>query len=1034
MTPFRGWKSWLLVAGLAGCASLSAASARAQQPDVFQPGPGQRTVPSQAYDVGFATLASGDFQAALQIARREYQGSIQFGGQRWIDSIAAATLLGECQYELGSLREAVAAYEDAMLLATMHGDWLLSVQFPPQRLRPLAQNRVATWGKSGRGAAPAAIPETMSIRQGGADPAQVLRKGGVLSAPVNFPIRPQEIMRALVIAIYRYGCITGELAGDARPLSDLSRSLAKRQAAPAHYSQAWVDVAMGMSLWVEGRSDEAFARFKSGLLVENQFDHPLTAWALIGMGRIALNAGRDAEAAQLFEEATFTAADFGDARALEEAFRWAFTAHVVAGSRGVPPAITGGAAWSRATLPVLHARLIAMQAECLALAGDPQAATKALAAIDGRVLRGDPGRGLCGIDAAYAAATIAYRAGESEAGDRELTRALATMQPREPRLFQTSRLVEWVRAGSAAVSDRRAHELFLVLLGDPPPRAFAIDPVGTLATMSASRQDAFETWIAVAGRRSLEEGLAAAEAAVRGRWLEHQAWGGRGVAIEGLLAGPPETLPPAQADRRALLLARHPQLAAAVDGMARLGSVLREADREGGAARPDDWREYKRLATIRSGLVAALAAGREPTAMTFPPLVSPAEIRGRLRPGEVILSFHWTASSLMGVLESRDGRAVWEVKNPGTLAREIAGLARSLCLFDAAAPVPTERLATSEWQLAAERIERLIFKDARINLADDAVEELVIVPDGLLWYVPFEILPVGTGRDPAAVGTQPPRLRDTCTIRYCPTRSLAVDRFAARQPDGLIGIRVGRMHRSDTPDTVRARADRLASSLDRAVVLDDSPEAPLVLAASLVDALAIFEEIPWDAESRPLIPGGHGRPTVSFTEWVASPRKRPGLVTLTGFQSAMGQGLAKTPQRPGEELFLAVTDLLAAGAKTALVSRWRMGGLTDAQLVEEFVRDVERSRGPTGMTSAAASWHRAVEIVAAEEPDIAREPRLAQSADAAILDGRHPLFWSGYLLVDCGPGDRPDPAPAPPAARPVVRQPTPGRPAPQAVP
>jgi tetratricopeptide (TPR) repeat protein len=1038
MATFAVRKSWLVVAGLAFCIGASPLTVSGQP----MAGLGERTVPSQAYDLSLAALASGDFQAALQIARGEYQGSIQVGGQRWIDSIAAATLLGECHYEFGSLRDAVAAYEDAMLLATTHGDWLLAVQFPNQRLRPLGRGRVATWGKSIRGTMPAAIPDTMSIRQGGGDPAQVLKQGGVLTQPVNFPVRPQEIMRALVIAIYRHGCLMGELAGETRALADLQQVLGKRLAPVNHFSQSWIDVALGMALWAQGRKDEAIARFKNGLLVENQFDHPLTAWGLIGMGRIALDVGRDAEAAQLFEEATYTAADFGDARALEEAFQWAHTAHMAAGSRGVAPSISGAAAWSAASLPVLHSRLLAMQAEGLAVAGEQQAAVKVLASIDGRMLRGDPGRGLFGIDAAYAAATVAYRGGEIDLGDRELIRAVSMRQSREPRLYRLSRLVELVRAGSSTLADRRAHELFQAMLGDPPPRAFSVDPVGTLAAITAPRQESFETWIEVAARRSLEDGLAAAEATLRARWLEGQPWGGRRTAIETLLGTPPENLAPADAERRGALLARQPQLAAVVDGMSRVTGMLREDIRNAAVDRPaavpprdGRWQEYQRLAGARSASVAALAGGRDPTAIGFPPLVPPPEIRRRLKPGEFILSFHWTASRLTGVLESRDTRTAWEVKQPGTLAREIAGLARALCLFEATAAVPTERLVSGEWQLAAERVERLLFKDARINLADDAVEELAIVPDGLLWYVPFEILPVGTGRDGAVPAEEPRRLRDACRIRYCPTRSLAVDRFPADRRDGLIGVHVGRMHRGDTPEAARQLVERLSTSLDEPVVLASSSERPLAVAAALVDTLVIFDEISGDmAANRALVPAVQGRPGLTFSEWVASPRKRPWLVVLPGYQSAMSSGLARLPSRPGEDMFQAATDLLAAGARTAVVSRWRMGGLSGVHLVEEFVRDATLARDTGGPSASADAWHRAVDIVAAEEPDIAREPRLSQAADAVLSDGRHPLFWSGYMLIDCGTGDRPDaPVAAAPAAR-AVPPPPAVRPAPQAAP
>ncbi len=1012
-----------------GAWALVVASCVVGRPAGAQPGfdGGERTVPTQAHDLALAALAGGDYQEALQIARREYQGAIQVGGQRWIDSIAAASLVGECHFELGSLREAVAAYEDAMRLATVHGDWLLAVQFPSQRLRPRSQARVATWGRSGRNATPASFPDVVSIRQG-SNPEAVLKKGGVLTAPVNFPIRPQPIMRAIVVAIYRHGSILGELSEETQLLTDLRQLLGKRLAPPNHYSQAWIDVALGMACWAQGRIDEAFGRFKAGLFAENQFDHPLSCWALIGMGRIALAAGRDAEAAAFFTEATYTAADFGDARALEEAFSFAGTAHLAAGTRGVPATLTGGGAWARGNLPVVHARLLATQAECLAIAGDSAAAAKVLAGIDARLLRGDAGRGPCGADVAYAAATVAYRAGEMAVGDRELLRSIGIIQPRATRLFQIAKLVELVRGGTAVVSDRRANELFQNLLSDPPPRWFTLDPVGTLATLTAPRQEAFETWVAIAARRGLEEGKAAAEALARARWLESHPLGGRRVAIETLIAAAPEDLSAADADRRAALLARSPVLGAAIDSMTRAGNALRAAARDaqrpnpaGLAADAAEWADYQQAAEARAAAIAALAASREPTGFPFPPLLSPGEIRGRLRPGEVILSFHWTSIGLTGILEAADGKAAWDVKQPGTLVREIAGLLKALCLFDAAAAVPTERLATTDWQLAAERVERLLFKDARINLGDAAVKELVIVPDGALWYVPFEILPVGSGRQPLQPGDAQPLLRDTCLIRYSPTRSLAVDRFAAAGDQGLVGVHLGRRHKGDSPEAAALLSRRLSQSLKQPLLLGGAAAPPLLPAASLVDTLVIVDELPGDGSvaARPLALGWPGRPGITFGEWVASPRKRPRAVLLPGYQSAAGTGLARVPARPGDDLFLAVTDLLAAGARTAVVSRWRMGGQSMVHLIEEFVADQQRNAaGP-----AVESWRRAVDIVAAEEPDIDREPRLAQSPEAVLTDSRHPLFWAGCLLVDCGGGTRADPVPPAAGARPAPRPP-----------
>ncbi|MFM8891254.1 MAG: tetratricopeptide repeat protein, partial [Planctomycetia bacterium] len=394
--------------------------------------PGARTVPPPGVELAVAALESGEFTQALELASREHQGGIRSGAGRWIDSIATAAVVGECHYELGSLQEAVAAYDEALLLATAHANWLLSVQFPPQGPRPLVKPRVATWGRSQRNVAPSAVPGPLTIRLGGADPQEVLQKGGVLTAPVQYPIRPQEIMRSLVIAAYRRGVILGDLAREGVAVESAVKTFSARPAPPNHYSQSWIDVVLGALLWSQGKADQAQPLLTRGLLVGNQFDHPLSSWGLIILGRIALAGDQFAAAARYFEEATFTAADYGDTRALGEAFRLAAAAHLAAGTRGVPPVIRAGSEWARATLPLLRSTLAGFEAEALAAVGDAQAAAAALGEVDGRLLRGEPGRGLVGIQHAYAAALAAYAAGELALGDRELDRALGLARRRRP--------------------------------------------------------------------------------------------------------------------------------------------------------------------------------------------------------------------------------------------------------------------------------------------------------------------------------------------------------------------------------------------------------------------------------------------------------------------------------------------------------------------------------------------------------------------------------------------------------------------------
>ena len=69
-------------------------------------------------------------------------------------------------------------------------------------------------------------------------------------------------------------------------------------------------------------------------------------------------------------------------------------------------------------------------------------------------------------------------------------------------------------------------------------------------------------------------------------------------------------------------------------------------------------------------------------------------------------------------------------------------------------------------------------------------------------------------------------------------------------------------------------------------------------------------------------------------------------------------------------------------------------------LVEEFVRDLIESPE----IAASESWRRAVHLACAEEPDLSLEPRVKQAPNALLPDARHPFFWAGYMVIDCGSG------------------------------
>ena len=1021
----------LAIAVVAGLAAVAAPAQVILPPNLGVPNAAPN-VPGPGYDLALAALAAGDYSAALELAEREYRSSTQIGADRWIDSIASATVLGECHWELGKLREALSRYEEELAISAAHANWLLNVRFPPAALGAMRRPPAATWGRSQRNAAPAAIPDTMTIRQQGNDAQDVLQKGGVLTAPHERPIRPQEIMRSLVIALYRTGSLLGELGHESPVLDQAARGLARRPAPPNHYSQAWIDIALGTATWAQGKGAQAQPLLLRGLLVGNQLDHPLTAWGLIVLGRIALDADRAADAVTSFEEATISAAAYGDARALEEAFAGLWAARRLQGERGVAAPIRLAAEATRSGPRALHARLLAMQAESLASAGDPRAASAALQAIDGRLLKAEAGQGTLGSIAGYAAALVAYAAGDIAAGDNELERSLALVRGRSPRLFQTALLVELVQAGSGNVSERQAEDLLRTLLADPAPREFAADPLDALAVASTPRITAYDTWVALAALRGNEQALEAAEATMRHRWLAARPLGGRRLAVERFLTADPRLL---EADERARRMAvvtnqqgLEPLLVRIGQLRGNLGAAVAAA-REAAAAAAQapageaaEWQEYAAASFRLRQVVASLAAGRVGVS-AFPPLTPTAEIRRRLEPGQALLSFHWTASGLFAALETRERLVAWQVKQAGGLPGEIRSLAKELSLHERSAAVGTDRLLAGDWEGSAARIERMLFENSRgVSLAD-GIEELVIVPDGWLWYVPFEILPVSSNQ--AGADRRP--LREVCRIRYAPTRSLAVLRFAPRD-GGTTGLLLGRMAKGEKREVAAAAAEAMLAGTEGAAVVEPSPGGPPAdLVGSLFDTLVVYDElaaaepgVPW-----PLFAASGGRPATTFGDWLAAPPKRPRQVVLPGVQTAMATGLSKPPARPGEDLFLPAVDLIAAGGRTALLSRWRSGGAIGESLVREFLRE---TAGRGGVTPAEA-WQRAVDLVTSERPDPEREPRIKQAGDEMLDDATHPVFWAGHLVIDCGRGVYEEaPAAAAPAAGGVL-QPQPVKPA-----
>ena len=155
------------------------------------------------------------------------------------------------------------------------------------------------------------------------------------------------------------------------------------------------------------------------------------------------------------------------------------------------------------------------------------------------------------------------------------------------------------------------------------------------------------------------------------------------------------------------------------------------------------------------------------------------------------------------------------------------------------------------------------------------------------------------------------------------------------------------------------------------------------------------------------------RPQTSLERWMALPWGGPLEVYLPGFHTAAETGLRKNAN--GDEIFFALTGLMASGTRTVLLSRWRTGGQTSYDLMREYLQE-------STAVPASEAWQRAVQILRDSEIDPSWEPRINVPTDnEKMVTADHPFFWSGYIL--CDRGTAPEDAETSPESPTEMRQP-----------
>lgn len=1008
--------------GSALCALLFAAAALLPAPAEAQL---RDTIPSQSYYVGVEALYSGQFRDAQRTFTRGLRGATktlyQGATVYWVDAICYHAMLGETYYHWGQPEAALEQFNFACSLFLEYPRWMLRVQFDqaPTLDANLARTQVP-WGASGRRVVPGRYQRPMSVARGQLDQSQAVQQGGVVEQAQLWPVDVVEVARCTALAIRR----RNELLGPLGPHDSISKrlvvALSRGGARPNHWSGCWIDVQRGLAHAGVGETEQALQFLGRGTLAAGQFDHPLTSVALLEQGRLALVAGNIDAAIGLLAEAGYSAYLYEDAGVIDDAFHWGELARIAGNVAGLNPALEPAAAWARRErLNYVASRLSLAISESLMTAGNWKNAAVALAA--GAALLGDARTGVLGNWATFLDAKLDFAQNRNSA-PAKLAAAIAGQQKISVHNFQIARANAMFDAQTLPA--RSAPVVYAALLADPAPADSVLQPLRWMAVMQTPHDQAFHRWLLAAlERKNMPAALEIADRAKRRRFHNALPWGGRLAAVRDLLAAPAATLSPAQRQQQHDLGLRFPQFVEATSSVEQTRTALDAAwqpvlDKTAEGKLVRAWGAYADALAARERDVAHIALARIPADYSFPPLPAAADLQAQLAPGQALLVYHDTLQGLLGMLVAENGATFWNCGPSSRLGGLVTQFLRDLGNIDASHETSVEDLASDKWHKSGHELFAALFEGAKVS--PTAIKELIVVPDGLTWYVPFEALVVNDDDRLAP-------LISFAKLRYAPTIGLAFSFDGTWRRVKRTGVAVGDLPPGDKPEARAAAAATLDVALEGPLQLAAPSPAPSPVVASLLDTLVVLADVETQGAD-PLawspLPIDRQAGAGSLDQWLALPGAGPQRVLLPGMHTLAERGGKGSRRRsgstsggaPGDELFFASCSLMSAGAETILLSRWRVGGQSTLDLMREFIQEAPH-------TSAPDAWQRSVQLAMTTPVDPVNELRVKAPKTPVELTASHPFFWAGYLVVDSGwrpeedePAEPGDPAAEPPVA------------------
>jgi tetratricopeptide (TPR) repeat protein len=926
-----------------------------------------------------SSIYSGDLKAAKDVVGGLYRGATRINNRRWLDSIFYLHLDGEIAYLEGDFSRSLQKFDEALEIYGSYINWPMHVSWdaqPPQNDVNALRVAKINWGEPTRPFVIGRFPKLYFYRL-----AQPLQNAGRNREKVtNFDAI--ELFRVMALILRRKNQILG-VCSQVDPVAGEFRTQLMKNA-PPQFPRVFHSILLGIALSGVGEWDQSDALLDANAKI-NGLDHPLTPVALLQMASNRYDQGDYVIAKSLFFEASYSAVFFGQWDLVRESLMMAGRAQMAGKERGPLLELDLAIEWARANrLQVCETQLSLIVAENAIENGNLPDAIRMLALARKR-LPGDMSRyGQLAMRLAVLDSTVSMLEGGIQ--PRVWHSVVAAYRP----ITEWGYQIDWIfKISQAYKIDRFNLERWAkVVLRDPTEADWSRDPFETLAYLSGDRSQLLDrALMSNLTGSDITGALLASEAIRRNRFQSQLVSGGRVQSLRNFVVQSKNEVPLELRETQREALERSGDLRQIIDEIQQTRGKITSMPIVPRESHRNEWAgEVKKLNTLYDLFdqrTTALAVRRVASPMSFPPSLNLDQVQEQMPRNSACLAiilynyrYHFILVRKLSVshIASLDQMAA---------DKAIQDLAKSWGHRHSSAAIVGELFADDSWKNLSRQLFAAIFPADKTLRLWENLEDLVIIPAGAFWYLPFEALVVSE--------EQPSKyLIDRVPIRYIPYLNLAFEAPRTVRPERLAAY-VGQIDQRDDAQLAANMQTGIRQSWPTAELMDGE-QWPIQQMAPLVDALVYLQEI-----RQPLWPGPwegtkykrESHLSLDLEQWRQD--QGPDILIVAGGNTAIADGFRGSPT--GLELEYYSTLLLTAGCQSVVLPRWRCGGNVPYDIHLALIRRM------SGMPMASALQQSIIEARSGQLDPV--QPRLRTTPKESELSADHPFGGPAkWLSVD----------------------------------